>query len=147
VSTWREFKLEGDTCIVSKLDETYRKIIETLEKNVKDEKELDEARKNLDDLVKDVIANYDSLFQNYDDEIKNLKQNQIESKKKIDDLENRIRYFEKLMEMEDYDVFVTCPYCGLEFQTEYDEEIVEIPCPECGRLIEIDWSDDEKDEN
>ena len=132
---------------MSKLDETYRKIIETLEKNVKNKEELDDAKQKLDDLVKDVIENYDFLFQNYDEKIKLLEQGQLEAKSKIDDLENRVRYFEKLMEMEDYDVFVTCPYCSTEFQTEYDEDIVEIPCPECGKLIEIDWSDDESEEN
>ena len=62
---------------------------------------------------------------------------------KINDLENRIREFEKLIELEDFDIFITCPYCGMEFQTDYDETIDEIPCPSCGESIDIDWSDNE----
>ena len=131
---------------MSKLDETYRKIIETLEKNIKDEAELNNAKEQIDNIVKDVIENYDNIFNKYDEKIDYLKKLQNDSERRIDDLEKRIKYFEKLLEMEDYDIFVTCPYCGFEFQTEYDENIEEIPCPECGRLIDIDWSDDEENE-
>ena len=131
---------------MSKLDETYRKIIETLEKNIKDEAELNNAKEQIDNIVKDVIENYDNIFNKYDEKIDYLEKFQNESERRIDDLERRIKYFEKLLEMEDYDIFVTCPYCGFEFQTEYDENIEEIPCPECGRLIDIDWSDDEENE-
>ena len=98
------------------MNETYKKIIETLEKNIKKEEEFYLA------------------------------------KKKIDNLENRVKYFEKMLEMEDYDIFITCPYCDYEFQTDYDEDVSEIPCPECGRIIDIDWSenddsDEDEDEN
>ena len=132
---------------MSRLDETYRKIIETLEKNIKDEAELNNAKEQLDSIVKDVIENYDTIFSKYDEKINYLEKLQNDSGKRIDDLEKRIKYFEKLIEMEDYDIFVTCPYCGLEFQTEYDEDIEEIPCPECGRLIDIDWSEDDENNN
>ena len=131
---------------MSKLDETYRKIIETLEKNIKDEAELNNAKEQIDIIVKDVIENYDNIFNKYDEKIDYLEKLQNDSERRIDDLEKRIKYFEKLLEMEDYDIFITCPYCGFEFQTEYDESIEEIPCPECGRLIDIDWSDDEENE-
>lgn len=131
---------------MSKLDETYRKIIETLEKNIKDGAELNNAKEQIDNIVKDVIENYDNIFNKYDEKIDYLEKLQNDSERRIDDLEKRIKYFEKLLEMEDYDIFVTCPYCGFEFQTEYDENIEEIPCPECGRLIDIDWSDDEENE-
>lgn len=131
---------------MSKLDETYRKIIETLEKNIKDGAELNNAKEQIDNIVKDVIENYDNIFNKYDEKIDYLEKLQNDSERRIDDLEKRIKYFEKLLEMEDYDIFVTCPYCGFEFQTEYDETIEEIPCPECGRLIDIDWSDDEENE-
>ena len=93
-----------------------------------------------------MIENYDNIFNKYDEKIDYLEKLQNDSERRIDDLEKRIKYFEKLLEMEDYDIFVTCPYCGFEFQTEYDETIEEIPCPECGRLIDIDWSDDEENE-
>ena len=39
---------------MSKLDETYRKIIETLEKNIKYEEELNNAKEQIDIIVKDV---------------------------------------------------------------------------------------------
>ena len=30
-----------------------------------------------------------------------------------------------------------------QFQTDYDEEVTEICCPECGKIFEVDWDDDE----
>ena len=130
---------------MQKKNETYKKIIETLKKNIKKEEEFYLAKEQIDSIIKDIIEDYDTLFEKYDEKIKNLEEAQLESMKKIDNLENRVKYFEKMLEMEDYDIFVTCPYCGYEFQTDYDEEISEIPCPECGRIIDIDWSDNEED--
>ena len=66
-----------------------------------------------------------------------------EYEKRIISLEERVRYFEKMVEIEDYDFFISCPYCGFEFQTDYDEEVTEICCPECGKIFEVDWDDDE----
>ena len=128
---------------MSKLDETYRKIIEVLEKNIEDKQELNSAKEQIDKMVKDMIDNYDTIFEKYDKKIKILESLQIKSIQKINDLENRIREFEKLIELEDFDIFITCPYCGMEFQTDYDETIDEIPCPSCGESIDIDWSDNE----
>ena len=62
---------------------------------------------------------------------------------RISVLEEKLKYFEKMVELEDYDFFITCPYCGFEFQTDYDEEIEEIICPECGQSFDIDWDDDD----
>ena len=40
---------------------------------------------------------------------------------------------------------ISCPYCGFEFQTDYDDEINEVCCPECGEIFEIDWDDDSEE--
>ena len=40
-----------------------------------------------------------------------------------------------------------CPYCGFEFQTDYDDEIDEIECPECGQIFDIEWDDDDSDDS
>ncbi len=131
-----------------KMNETYKKIIETLEKNIKKEEEFYLAKEQIDNIIKDIIEDYDTMFERYDEKIRDLEETQAESMKKIDNLENRVKYFEKMLEMEDYDIFITCPYCGYEFQTDYDEDVSEIPCPECGRIIDIDWSEnDDSDED
>ena len=132
---------------MSKLDDTYKKIIETLEKNIKDKESLNLAKEQNDNVVKDVFETYDTILEKYEEDIHNLVQINVEYEKRIDDLDKRLKSIEKLIEMEDYDIFVCCPYCGFEFQTEYNEEIEEIPCPECGKLIEIDWSDDDDEDD
>ena len=50
-----------------------------------------------------------------------------------------------MVELDDYDFFITCPYCDFEFQTDYDDEITEIMCPECGQIFDVDWNEDEED--
>ncbi len=132
---------------MSRVDETYRKIVETLENKIKDENELNIAKKHLDEVVKDIINSYDSVFDLYEKKISALENLNKQYEKKIDDLDKRLKSIEKIIEMEDYDIFIECPYCGFEFQTDYDEDIEAIPCPECGKLIEVDWSDDEDEDD
>ena len=132
---------------MSNLEEEYQKMIETLENTIKDKKKLDFAKKQLDNIVSVVVDDCTHVLDKYDE-----KMNEIDMKNKtIVALEEKLKYFEKMIEIEDYDFFITCPYCGFEFQTDYDDEVDEICCPECGQLFDVDWDDDnstdEDDEN
>ena len=66
---------------------------------------------------------------------------------RIQALEERLRQFEQMVELEDYDFFITCPYCNFEFQTDYDDEVTEVCCPECGQIFDVDWEDDEDEDS
>lgn len=128
---------------MTNLEEQYQKMIETLEENIKDKRKLKKAKNQLDDIVSIVVDDCVHILDKYDEKIQLIENKNNEYEKRIISLEERVRYFEKMVEIEDYDFFISCPYCGFEFQTDYDEEVTEICCPECGKIFEVDWDDDE----
>lgn len=126
------------------LEEQYQKMIETLENTIKDEKKLKKAKKQLDDIVSIVVDDCSHILDKYDEKMKEIDITNKNNEMRILALEERIRYFEKMVEMDDYDLFITCPYCGFEIQTDYDDEVEEVCCPECGQIFDIDWDDDDE---
>jgi len=128
---------------VSNLEEQYQKMIETLENTIKDKEALEKAKEQLDDIVSIVVDDCSHVLDVYDEKIKSIENRNLDYEMRISVLEEKLKYFEKMVELEDYDFFITCPYCGFEFQTDYDEEIEEIICPECGQSFDIDWDDDD----
>ena len=128
---------------MSNLEKQYQKMIETLENTIKDKKALEKAKKELDDIVSIVAYDANNILDKYDEKLQKIEQKNIEYEERISSLEERLREFEKMMEIEDYDFFISCPYCGFEFQTDYDEEIEEVCCPECGEVFEVEWDDDD----
>ena len=128
---------------MTNLEEQYQKMIETLEENIKDKRKLKKAKNQLEDIVSIVVDDCVHILDKYDEKIQLIENKNNEYEKRIISLEERVRYFEKMVEIEDYDFFISCPYCGFEFQTDYDEEVTEICCPECGKIFEVDWDDDE----
>ena len=128
---------------MSNLEEQYQKMIETLENTIKDKEALEKAKEQLDDIVFIVVDDCSHVLDVYDEKIKSIENRNLDYEMRISVLEEKLKYFEKMVELEDYDFFITCPYCGFEFQTDYDEEIEEIICPECGQSFDIDWDDDD----
>lgn len=128
---------------MSNLEEQYQKMIETLENTIKDKEALEKAKEQLDDIVSIVADDCSHVLDVYDEKIKSIENRNLDYEMRISVLEEKLKYFEKMVELEDYDFFITCPYCGFEFQTDYDEEIEEIICPECGQSFDIDWDDDD----
>ena len=128
---------------MSNLEEQYQKMIETLENTIKDKEALEKAKEQLDDIVSIVVDDCSHVLDVYNEKIKSIENRNLDYEMRISVLEEKLKYFEKMVELEDYDFFITCPYCGFEFQTDYDEEIEEIICPECGQSFDIDWDDDD----
>lgn len=131
---------------MSNLEEQYQKMIETLENTIKDEQKLAKAKEQLDDIVSIVVDDCSQVLDKYDEKIQIIENRNRNYEARISDLENRLKYFEKMVELDDYDFFITCPYCDFEFQTDYDDEVTEIMCPECGQIFDVDWDEDDSDE-
>jgi len=128
---------------VSDLEEQYQKMIETLENTIKDEKKLKKAKEQLDDIVSIVVDDCSHILDKYDEKIMDIESKNRDYEMRIQALEERLRQFEQMVELEDYDFFITCPYCNFEFQTDYDDEVTEVCCPEC----DVDWEDDEDEDS
>lgn len=132
---------------MSNLEEQYQKMIETLENTIKDKEALEKAKEQLDDIVSIVVDDCSHVLDVYDEKIKSIENRNLDYEMRISVLEEKLKYFEKMVELEDYDFFITCPYCGFEFQTDYDDEVDEIECPECGQIFDIEWDDDDSDDS
>lgn len=130
---------------MSNLEEQYQKMIETLEKSIKDKEKLEKAKEQLDDIVSIVVEDCEHILDKYDEKIQVIEGKNSENEMRIAILEEKVKYFEKMVELDDYDFFITCPYCGFEFQTDYDDEVETVNCPECGKVFDIDWDDEEED--
>ncbi|MBP3464494.1 MAG: hypothetical protein ACI4VN_03095 [Clostridia bacterium] len=128
---------------MSNLEEQYQKMIETLEKSIKDKEKLEKAKAQLDDIVSIVVEDCENILDKYDEKVQLIESKNAENEMRIAVLEEKVKYFEKMVELDDYDFFITCPYCGFEFQTDYDDEVETINCPECGQVFDIDWDDDD----
>lgn len=128
---------------MSNLEEQYQKMIETLEKSIKDKEKLEKAKAQLDDIVSIVVEDCENILDKYDEKVQIIESKNAENEMRIAVLEEKVKYFEKMVELDDYDFFITCPYCGFEFQTDYDDEVETINCPECGQVFDIDWDDDD----
>lgn len=138
---------KGEICLVSDLEEQYQKMIETLENTIKDEKKLKKAKEQLDDIVSIVVDDCSHILDKYDEKIMDIESKNRDYEMRIQALEERLRQFEQMVELEDYDFFITCPYCNFEFQTDYDDEVTEVCCPECGQIFDVDWEDDEDEDS
>ena len=97
---------------MSDLEKQYQKMIETLENSIKDKDELMKAKEQLDDIVSIVVDDCNEIMDRYDERIKKIQDKNSEYETRITILEEKLRYFEKMVESEDYDFFITCPYCG-----------------------------------
>ena len=130
---------------MTQLSDEYKKILEDIEENIKDEEQLE--------YVKEQIFKIADLFMNQIDKILNMsearinimEEKQAEIEKKMENLTHIVDGIEQDIYMdEELDEFqIICPYCNHEFTEEFDETRCEIQCPECNNIIELDWNDED----
>lgn len=119
------------------ISKRYEEILSKLEKNIEDKKDFNVAKSALSDLAICYIDELSKLNENYQFKISNFESRLSELEKKI--LENDFSDEVSLVES------INCPYCGFEFQVEYDDSKHESTCPNCKNLIELDWGEFEDD--
>lgn len=139
---------------------TFAKILEDLEREITDPKDLEIAKNKLlelsmmfIDITNRTIENnsqYEVLSSKIDKIQKSLKK--IESDIYIDEDEEDDEYDENGDQMhdnelninydEDYEFEIKCPYCNYEFVVGQNADLKEtIECPKCHKEIELDWDD------
>lgn len=134
---------------MSEFDEKYNKIIEDVEKNIKDEKELEFVKDKINEMSTIFINMFDRMSKNSEKRIEDLEKNQKELEQKLNKVQNFVEDLKKDIyeeyNEEDYEFEVICPYCNNLFTTSniQTEENEEIECPECHNIIELDWNEEE----
>ncbi len=123
-----------DFIVISK---KYNEILMKLEENIEDKRDFNLAKSALSDLAICYIDELTALSENYQFKISAFETRLSELEKKV--LANEVSNEIGLVES------INCPYCGFEFQVEYDETKSETTCPKCKNLIELDWGEYEDD--
>ena len=120
----------------------YQKILEDLEKNVKDKKDLEYVKGQFSKLVMIFLKEINSMQSIYEKRIYSLESKMNNIEEQLSRIENDIYTEDDLASVEE----LTCPYCDANFLAEIDETKTEIKCPECENLIELDWGENDSDE-
>lgn len=134
---------------MARLNDAYKKLVEDLNQNIKNKEDLAYVKEKLADFVDIVIQELNGVVRFKEDKMDQLEQTQRELDAKINKMQQILDNIEKdIYSDEGFDFEIVCPYCNYEFFIDVDEEKTEIQCPECGNMIELDWSgnpDEEED--
>lgn len=119
------------------ISKKYNDILKKLEKNIENKKDFNLAKSAMSDLAICYIDEISKLTDNYTSRISDFE-------KRLAELESRIMKDDEIEEITITEN-IACPYCGFEFEVEYDDENHETVCPKCNNLIELDWGEFEDD--
>lgn len=127
----------------------FKKILENLEKNIKDKDDLEAARVEIFNMYNIFFDAYTELEEVANSRIAELAQIQLQTCEEVKALKKSLKEIEKDIYMdeecddEDYDIEIKCPYCNKTFTAEAEDITAEeIICPECNNTIELDWDHD-----
>ena len=113
--------------------------IKTLETTIKDEKELQCVKEKTAHLFEVFADELEKVFRYKEDEIKQIEIRQKQADDRLEEMDVIIKTIAKDLYEEYEDFEIVCPYCNFEFDSEVDETISDIICPECENIIELDW--------
>ena len=124
-----------------KLKNEYKSFLDDVEKNIKNEEDLEYIRKRFASFLDIVIEEIDCILDYKQEEMDKIENTQNQLSAKIGQMQQVIDNIEKDIYAEDgFDFEIVCPYCNYEFIIDVDENKTEIECPECQNVIELDWS-------
>mgnify|MGYP003558992092 CR=1 FL=1 len=137
---------------MANLSNELKKILNSLENNIEDEKTLSLAKTEMFNLYNIFLDEMSKMQELADNRIAELAESQERMNQKLNKIESGLKNIEKDiyidgMQDEDYDLSITCPYCNKEFEVPTEDLKDEIICPECNNEIELDWGTDSCDGN
>lgn len=122
------------------LNTKFNEVMQNLEKNIDSEKDLNYVKQQITELTMTYLKELGNVENIYNKSFKNVY-------KKISELEKTIEKINNEYENNEIDVEpIQCPYCNENFLIEYDSNNIEVKCPECKNIIELDWNN-ESDED
>ena len=144
-NTWKEYRKVKLMSYF--LKDEYRKFLEDIEKNIKNEEDLSYIKKRFSEFMEKFIEKMDTNVTLKEEKIEMLEQNQKLLEKKMEKMQEILDNIEKDIYAEDgFDFEIVCPYCNYEFVVDMDENQKEVKCPECNNIIELDWSGNPEDD-
>ena len=125
----------------------YKRILEDLENNIKDQEDLNYAKEKFMELTLIFMDIIDRLTILTDARIQEIEEKQQEINTRISNVQSIVDEIEGDIYDTDgeYEFEIVCPYCNYEFTTDIaDEEKEEVKCPKCNNIIELDWNGEEE---
>ena len=131
------------------INDEYRKIMQDLENNIENERDLNYAKSQLEKISMMFINEMERITKYYETKVDKLDAKQNELENKLQNVQKALDGIEKDIydgEVDDgaYEFEITCPYCNYDFVAELDELKDEIQCPECKNTIELDWNESDE---
>lgn len=133
---------------MSELSNKYKEIIDELDKNIKDEKQLGFVKNKVSELSMIFIDIIDRMSEIVEEHVIDIEKSQESIEKKIAKIENSIDIMERDLCDDVTETEIVCPYCNNEFFTELDDKAeTDVECPECHNIIELGMCYEEDFEN
>ena len=122
-----------------KLKDEYDKFIQDIEKEIKDEKQIEYIKVRFAMFVDKVIDQIDMILDYKEERMIELEEKQKEIENKVANMQQIIDNIEKdIYSEEGFDFEIICPYCDNQFVIDVDENRTEVECPVCNNVIELD---------
>ncbi len=135
---------------MSKLKDEYKSFLDDIEKNIKNQEDLNYIKERFAKFMDVVIEKIDEILNNKNEELEQLIEMQKNLEARMDKMQTILDNIEKdIYSDEGFDFEIICPYCNYEFIADIDDSKTEVQCPECKNMIELDWSgenDEDSDE-
>ena len=146
---------------MSELKKEFKKFMEDLDKNVKNKEDLAYVKdrtagfmniviEQMEEMLKykeDKMSKIEKMQSNIEEKVNAIQQNIAEMEEEMFAVDEELFYddwedMEELLELNNYDLEIVCPYCDNEFLIDLSQGKKEVKCPECDNIIELDWSGD-----
>ena len=130
---------------MSDLQNRFKTIINNLEENIDNKKDLDYIKEQIGNLMTIFLDEMDKLADRSIEKMDTLAEGYKVLNDKINNLEEKAERMEKELYVSEWSDFeIVCPYCNHEFIVDLNEEDKnEVQCPECKNIIELDWNEEE----
>lgn len=121
--------------------------ITDMENKIKDEETLVYMIKRTEKLFDTIMDTMNTIIEYKKEEINNLETRQDKQQKRMDEIDERLKFMYDDIYEGGEDFEIVCPYCNFKFDAFIDENEKEITCPECGNIIELDWNENDDENN
>lgn len=127
---------------MSELQIKFKKIMDDLEANIENKKDLDYIKKQIYQISILFIDELDKMADLNMNKINSIIEKHKELNNRMAKLEGTMNTIEKELFLDEWaDFEITCPYCNHEFAVDFSKEVQkEVTCPECNNIIELDWN-------
>ena len=128
---------------MAELSKRFQEIMNDIQKNIKDEKELEYINGKILEISMIHMDVIDQLADTLKNKVESIEKSQKSIENKINNMQSSITGIENDIYDEGFEFEIICPYCNTEFVADVESK-TEIKCPECQNTIELDWNGGEE---